>query len=155
MRALLKYPKATRLIDLETWPRKAGRPRVLVEDPDGAVLWASARILEEAGYEVACCQGPTGVGRGLARNCCPLLVGGACPLVEGADVVVSSTSLPESAGIQEAVARHDAALVVGGPGRVVEERLERIGTGSALASPISPARLVGAVAAVLQSSPAT
>jgi hypothetical protein len=153
MRAFLRHPKAAKLIDLETWPKEPGRPRVLVEDPDGAVLWASARVLEEAGYDVACCQGPSGVGDGLPRTCCPLLVGAACPLVEGADVVVSSTSLPQSAEIQEAVARHEAELVVGGPERVVAERLERIGTGAPLPYPISPEKLVRAVAAALERTP--
>jgi hypothetical protein len=66
---------------------------------------------------------------------------------------VSSTSLTESAEIQEAVARHDAALVVGGPERVVEERVERIGSGESLPYPVSPEKLVRAVAAALERPP--
>jgi hypothetical protein len=128
---------------------------VLVEDPDGAVLCAYTRILGEAGYDVAGCQGPTGVcGDGLPRTCCPLLVGGGCPLVEGADVVVSSMSLAESAEIHEAVSRHDAALVVGGPERAVEERRQRIGTGMPLPYPVTREKLVQAVAAALEGPPA-
>jgi hypothetical protein len=137
------------------WPEESGRPRVLVEDPDGAVLWAYTRILEEEGYDVAGCQGPTGVGGdGLARTCCPLLAGCGCPLVEGADVVVSSTSLPESAEIHEAVSRQDTALVVGGPERVVEERCVRIGAGAPLPFPVTREKLVHAVAAALEAAPA-
>jgi hypothetical protein len=154
-RAFPRLVKSPRLIDLEEWPPRSGRPRVLVEDPDGAVLWASARILEEAGYDVACCQGPTPAGGGVARTCCPLLTGGACPLVEGADVVVSTTSLPESAEILEAVASHRAPLVVAGPERVVCERVEPIGAGTALPFPVTTEKLVGAVAAALEEPRAT
>ena len=156
MRAFPGRSKAPRLIGLGEWPEESGRPRVLVEDPDGAVLWAYTRILEEEGYDGAGCQGPTGVrGDGLARTCCPLLEGYSCPLVAGADVVVSSTSLPESAEIHAAVSRQDTVLVVGGPEHVVEERRIRIGAGAPLPFPVTREKLVHAVAAALETSPTT
>ena len=42
----------------QTWPESSPKPRVLVENPDGAELWAHAEILRDAGYEVATCAGP-------------------------------------------------------------------------------------------------
>jgi hypothetical protein len=81
-----------------------GSPR----EPDGAEAWAQAETLRDAGYELAVCKGPTpGPWRPRAdlrpgyfedpdwwaddgeRTICPLVVGGKCALVDGADVVVS------------------------------------------------------------------
>jgi hypothetical protein len=64
-------------------------------------------------------------------------------------------SLAESAEIHEAVSRHDAPLVVGGPERAVEERRQRIGTGMPLPYPVTRGKLLQAVAAALESPPAT
>ena len=51
---------------------------------------AYADVLREAGYDVATCSGehPDGQTR------CPLIESGHCGLVEGADVVVSTCSVP-------------------------------------------------------------
>jgi hypothetical protein len=78
------------VIEAGEWEARRGRPRVLVENPDGAQLWAYAETLREAGYDVATCAGehPDGADR------CPLIETGRCGLVEGADVVVSTCSIP-------------------------------------------------------------
>ena len=141
----------TPLLALDEWPEDSGRPRVLVEDPDGAVLWAYTRILDEAGYDVVGCQGPTGAdGGALARRCCPLLVGEPCPLVAGADVVVSTTSLPQGAEILEVVAQYEAEIVLSGPERTVEVRTQGIRPVTPLPYPVTRTKLVDAVAAALE-----
>lgn len=78
------------VIETGEWPAREGRERVLIENPDGAQLWAYAETLREAGYQVATCAGehPEGGHR------CPLIETGHCGLVEGADVVVSTCSMP-------------------------------------------------------------
>ena len=155
MHAFRGRSKTPPLIALDEWPEDSGRPRVLVEDPDGAVLWAYTRILDEAGYDVVGCQGPTGAdGGGLARRCCPLLVGEPCPLVAGADVVVSTTSLPEGAEILEAVSQHEAPLVVSGPQRTVEARTRSMRPVTSLPYPVTREKLVEAVSAALEATPA-
>lgn len=60
------------------------RPRVLVEDPDGAVRSASQRILERAGFDVTTCAGPT------PGHLCPEVAGSGCRALDGADVVYAS-----------------------------------------------------------------
>lgn len=66
---------------MPSWP--AGqRGRVLIEAPG----WWERReeqALREAGYDVAVCSGP-----GRATRSCPLLAGGVCPLVRGAEAVL-------------------------------------------------------------------
>lgn len=69
------------------WLPRRGRARVLVEEADPAVGWATERVLEREGYDVAVCGGPAVIGR------CPLVEDGACPLAEGADVVLNDLSL--------------------------------------------------------------
>jgi hypothetical protein len=77
-------------IETGEWEAREGRKRVLVENPDNAQLWAYAEMLREAGYDVATCSGehPEDGQR------CPLVETGRCGLVEGADVVVSTCSMP-------------------------------------------------------------
>ena len=78
------------LIETGEWSVRDGRKRALVENPDRGQMWAYAETLREAGYNVATCTGehPDGHDR------CPLLEVGRCELVEGADVVVSTCSIP-------------------------------------------------------------
>lgn len=56
----------------------------MVVESDGG-RWFPEQGLRDAGYDVAVCPGP----RGRVAPC-PLLVGQACPLVSGADLVVST-----------------------------------------------------------------
>ncbi|HUO48133.1 MAG TPA: hypothetical protein VMU09_04790 [Acidimicrobiales bacterium] len=74
-------------------------PRVLIESDDGAEATALVRVLERQGYRCAWCPGP---GTTDARDC-PLVRDGCCPLVEGADAVVSTLSL-EHAGCRQVLA---------------------------------------------------
>ena len=59
MRSLFGRKKLPRSIHPGEWPEQTGKPRVLIENPDGADLWAHAEVLREAGYDVATCAGPT------------------------------------------------------------------------------------------------
>ena len=58
------------------------RPRVLVEDPNGAFRNADFRAFEQAGFDVALCTGPD------ADTDCPLHDSQRCGLVERADVIL-------------------------------------------------------------------
>ena len=81
--------ESTHIIETGDWPEREGRKRVLVENPDGAQLWAYAEMLREAGYDVATCAGehPDGGDR------CPLIKnramrprgGGGCRLLDVLD----------------------------------------------------------------------
>lgn len=77
MRAIVATDNTT-----PTWPA-TDRPRVLVESDGGR--WPAEQGLRDAGYDVVVCPGP----RGRVAPC-PLLVGQTCPLVSGADLVVST-----------------------------------------------------------------
>ena len=87
---------------------RRGRARVLVENPDGAELWAHREALQEAGYEVATCFGPSTDG----HASCPLVSSGRCGAVEEADVVISTASL--GAVVAAISARHTGGLIVEG-----------------------------------------
>jgi hypothetical protein len=64
-----------------SWPPRHDRPRLLVEG--AGTRWAGEEPARTAGYDVITCPGP-----GRDRRRCPLLNGGRCPLVDGADAVV-------------------------------------------------------------------
>jgi CheY-like chemotaxis protein len=81
--------------DAGAWPERTDRPRVLVEDPDGAVLDVSRRALERQGFDVQVCTGPQGMG----RRTCPLLHGEGCRLAAGADVVYTALAGSGSVGV--------------------------------------------------------
>lgn len=70
-----------------TWTEPRSRPRALVEDADGASQWATARILERAGFDVSCCDGPD------SSRTCPLVQAGECELATGADVIFNKLEL--------------------------------------------------------------
>jgi hypothetical protein len=150
------------------WQESTGRPRVLIENPDGADLWAHAEILREAGYDVALCHGPSKPTERESRRrrlrydnpgepqhdekrtLCPLVVEGRCSLVEGADLVVSTTALTDSREILGALSSGgSAALVVEGPAGT----LERDGGGAAasIPFPVTEGRLLTAVETALAS----
>lgn len=140
--------RAPQLIEHGEWSERTDRPRVLIENPDQADLWAHSGILRDAGYDVAVCTGPD-------EASCPLLVHGHCSLVEGADVIVSSTDLSQSRGILAAISRkRPAALVVEGPKNVLEREAEAIGGATVIALPVTNDRLLAAVADTLASRPA-
>lgn len=94
-----------------SWPPRTGRPRVLLEDPDGAILAVTESFLSREGFDVATCSGPEEMG----RRSCPLVSQGRCELVEEADVVYTSLrwSYPESRDVLQALrARHPRTPVV-------------------------------------------
>ncbi len=165
MRSLFWRKESPRLIHPEEWPEPSGRPRVLIENPDRADLWAHADLLREAGYDVATCGGPTAEtltvpwfrrrhlhladspsSERRERLLCPLLAEGQCPLVEGADVVVSTTALTDSREILATLsARRSPALVVEGTSAHLARESEAIGDSVAIPLPVLPRQLVEAV----------
>ena len=78
------------------WPTRSDRPRVLVEDPDGAVLDVCTRFLAREGFDVQVCAGPQGMG----RRECPLVRGEGCALAAGADVVYTALAGSDPAGVE-------------------------------------------------------
>jgi len=165
-RALLQRKPAPAYAEHGKWPAPTGRPRVLIENPDAADLWAQANVLREAGYDVAVCAGPAPEpeprhGASLLaestyweqpapkrepRTICPLVSEGRCPLVEGADVVVSSVSLAGSREILHALdERGTAAIVVEGTRDELAREPAATGAGTRLELPVTARRLVDAV----------
>jgi hypothetical protein len=140
LRRLLGRERQPEVIEHAGWGEPTGRPRVLVESPDQADLWAHAEVLRAAGYEVALCTGPkNGVPRrwrwplyfedssqsepAAKPVLCPLVAEGRCALAEGADVVVSSPCLPQSQDVLAALRRSSRAAVVVEQHPVTKERL--------------------------------
>jgi hypothetical protein len=78
-----------------SWPLTPGRHRLLVEAQGGR--WAHAADATRAGFEVLTCGGPDAK--------CPALEGRACPLAEGADVIVVARP-PSDARTQSLIAAH-------------------------------------------------
>jgi hypothetical protein len=146
MRSLFERRSSPRLIHPEEWPEQSGRPRVLIENPDGADLWAHADVLREAGYDVAVCGGPDAKTEDHERTLCPLITNGRCPLVEGADVVVSTTRLTDGRKILGALsARSSPALVVEGTSSGLTRYSDVIGDSLQIMLPVLPQQLVEAV----------
>jgi len=158
-------------IDPGEWPARSGRARVLIEHPDRAALWAEEQIMRDAGYDVAVCSGPIEpferersfsvrlrtfsdgeAPSGEKPEACPLLVNGRCSLVEEADVVVSTTDLPQSRGILAALGRRRApALVVESSKSVLEHGDYAIGNATVVEVPVTESRLLEAVSGALGS----
>lgn len=92
--------RRSRTWDPGTWSSRTERPRVLIEDPDGAIRWASKRFLQRQGFDVAVCPGPEAMG---ARRC-PEVSCGTCPLAEGADIIYMNLGWnnPESRDVLQA-----------------------------------------------------
>ncbi len=151
-----------RSIHPEEWPEQSGKPKVLIENPDRADLWAHAELLREAGYEVAMCGGPTAAAERAPwfrrlfradppqerqeRTLCPLVAEGHCPLVEGADVVVSTTRLTDSREILARLsARKSPPLVVEGTSSDLERDGDVLGDSVEITLPVLPRQLVEAV----------
>jgi hypothetical protein len=142
-----------------------GGSRVLVENPDAAQLWAHADVLREAGYTVATCPGPLTANAGdghhrlyweddgtvlrETRRCtvCPLVEHGHCELVEKADVVVTTTQLPESDAILARLrARSSAVVLETVPGAHEDEWLPV----TIIDEPVTPESLLAAVGKALE-----
>lgn len=88
-----------------TWPVDGARPRILVEAMSGR--WPGEDVAREAGFDVRTCRGPS------ESQSCPMLEGEACPLAEGADMIV--VQLPPAAAVtRELIDAHRAH-----PGREV------------------------------------
>ena len=107
------------------WPEVEGSsPRVLIESRHGR--WRGEEELRSHGYQVAICPGPVSRPAG---DPCPLVVGGLCRLVDGADVVVHDLApgisanaavcshLPQDDRVKVLTPRIDRAL---GPADVVK-----------------------------------
>ena len=162
MRSLLRRTSPPRSLHPEEWPEPSGKPRVLIENPDRADLWAHADLLREAGYDVAVCGGPTAETERVPwfrrlfttdpqperqeRTLCPLVAEGHCPLVEGADVVVSTMTLTDGREIRAALGeRPSPALVVEGTSSELERESDAIGNPVEVPLPVLPSQLVEAV----------
>jgi hypothetical protein len=155
----------------EAWGEPTGKPKVLIENPDCADLWAHAEILREAGYEVAVCSGPqqpearpSWLGRRSGnfpdptdllvdpvRTRCPLVAHGHCPLVEDADVVVSTTSLADSREILATISsRGTPPLVVEGTRGALERDRDVIKDAVVIEEPVTETELLTAVEKALR-----
>lgn len=78
-------------IPRRAWQSSAGaahRPRVLIEDDHPALAISDFSIFEQAGFDVAFCSGP-----GDDLTACPVLRGGQCQALAGADVVLHGLDL--------------------------------------------------------------
>jgi hypothetical protein len=146
VRSLFTRRRSPRVLHPGEWPVQGGKPRVLIENPDGADLWAHADVLREAGYDVAVCGGPAAETEDHERTVCPLVTEGRCPLVDGADVVVSTTRLADG---REIIGRLSAgsspALVVEGTSSDLERHGDVIGDSLEITLPVLPRQLVEAV----------
>jgi hypothetical protein len=74
---------------------------VLIEEPDRVAAFSYWCLLDDSGYEVSWCPGPSG----FPKHTCALVESGQCQLVSDADVVVSSldTRRPSSAEVLHAL----------------------------------------------------
>lgn len=107
----IRHSRKPRTIAPPIWEPRRGCARVLVENPDGAEVWAHTEALQEAGYDVATCFGPSVRGRVV----CPLVSEGNCTAVEEADVVITTTSLDDDRAVIAALCyRHPKGLIVEG-----------------------------------------
>ena len=80
------------------------------------------------------------------RTLCPLLTEGHCPLVEGADVVVSTTRLTDGREIVAALsARPSPAVVVEGTTFDLDRDADALGELVRIELPVLPGQLVEAV----------
>jgi len=132
-------------IEPHAWPEQRGGTRVLVENPHEDYRSEHAQVLRDAGYEVATCSGPS------ETHGCPLVEAGPCSLVEGADVVVSTTQLPDRLQILgRLTARERPVVVVEGTALHLSRDGDVLGNAQRLPFPVSSGELLGAVAAATE-----
>ena len=117
------------------------RPRVLIEDDRPALSISDFSLFERAGLDVAFCPGP-----GEDRAGCPVLDGGQCAALDGADVVLHG--LDPAFGVAAAIRRtHPGTPVLVGQRRGADGRPEPVPGGCVpLASPCSVPGQIDAVA---------
>ena len=96
--------------------RPGRRPRVLIEDAHPALAVSDFSLFQDAGFDVAYCSGPERVPEE-----CPLLGGGSCPVLAGADAVLHR--LDPGLGIAVRIRRQYPDAVV-----VAEQRRRLDGT---------------------------
>jgi hypothetical protein len=112
------------------------------------VLWGYGQTLRAAGYEVATCTGPETDDASRVR--CPLLEGNPCPLVRGADVVLSTCELAHSRDLLEALVSGDGPSVVFEvPVPSTPRYRDVAGSARFLPVPVTESSLVEAVAGAL------
>jgi DNA-binding NtrC family response regulator len=121
--------------------------RVVIEHTDDAARFVEERVLRDAGYEVVGCGGP---GE-LPGAACPVTLGGDCPAVAEADIVVTSFRVESRAGaeILRALRRRypEVPLVVEAPPAAVQRYPEEL-EGCYVIYPLTAERLVAALAEV-------
>ncbi len=130
-----------------TWP---DRPRVLIEDAAEDAGSPVIDALRRAGFAVAVCPGPAGVG----APRCPLVDHGECPLVEGADVVLWGLGLDRPEGRRELEAlraRHPRLpVVVRAPAEEAARWAEAVADATVVAPSAAPDEVVAAIAALTE-----
>ncbi len=125
-----------KLVEPGGWPSRGGRARVLLESPDLTDAAAQAQALSEAGYEVALCRGPEAALPpsfafdasprwfdaipGREATVCPVTCGEACALVDGADLVVTTTTLVSATEVQAGVWERGKPVLVVEPQQQVD-----------------------------------
>ena len=140
-----RHLRKAREIEPGDWGPRVGKARVLVENPDRAELWAFADLLQKAGYDVATCSGPAHADGEHTR--CPLVERDVCPLVEGADVVVSTSTLADGREILAALGERSSPRVLFEAPAPAFDRYEEVGGAARLiACPVMEQSLLEAVA---------
>lgn len=130
---LTRKPK---LVEPGGWPSPGARARILLESPDLADAEAQAQKLGEAGYDVALCRGPEAALPpsfafdasprwfdaipGREATLCPVTCGEACALVDGADLVVTTTTLVSAPEVQAALRERGKPVLVVEPQQQVD-----------------------------------
>lgn len=123
------------------WPERRGVARVLVEHPDHANLAGAEQALAEAGYDVAVCGGPHRAGQR-----CPLVEFGRCELAEGADVIVTSSGLPNAHELIDAHERYTWGSVVVEATPAEQDELATLARDAVFVqTPLAPRALLDAV----------
>lgn len=131
----MRSPKP-KLVEAGGWPSRGGRARILLESPDLADAGSQAQTLSEAGYDVALCRGPEAALPpsfafdasprwfdaipGREATLCPVTCGEACALVEGADLVVTTTTLVSATEVQAGLRERGTPVLVVEPQQQVD-----------------------------------
>lgn len=133
--------------------RPDGRPRVLVEHPDGAVRAVAERVLDAAGYAVESCPGPAQ----LRGQRCPLVEGEGCPKAARADVVVHGLGLEhrDAREVLECVREYHpwTPVVVDGSAAELQAHAAAVRDCALLPHPWARAELLAAVRAQVEPAP--